>query len=357
MKYTFRSPGRINLIGEHTDYNGGYVLPAAIDKYTYITFEESDHFEVYSKYFDQRVRFSFNEKKEKVEWVNYVKGAVLYSLRGLRREPKPWKIEISGDLPMGAGLSSSASLIVGIVYALSRLGGVYRKREKIIKIAQKVESEFVGVKCGIMDQYAVAFGKKGSFMLIDTEINRVIQYVRALRFPKITVVDSGVKHELALSEYNKRRSECEKAKKIIATSFKRVNVQMLEEKRNKLGETLYKRARHVVEENNRVQSAVFAIEERDWKDLGRLLYESHESLKDLYEVSTEETDFIVERLSKIKSVYGARMIGAGFGGSILAISKDYFDDDLKKISNEYKKAFGINMKSYHIRLAGSVRRI
>ncbi len=357
MKYTFRSPGRINLIGEHTDYNGGYVLPAAIDKYTYITFEESDHFEVYSKYFDQRVRFSFDEKKEKVEWVNYVKGAVLYSLKGLRREVKPWKIEISGDLPMGAGLSSSASLIVGIVYALSRLGGVYRKREKIIKIAQRVESEFVGVKCGIMDQYAVTLGKKGNFMLIDTERKWIIQYVRALNFPKITVIDSGVKHKLALSEYNKRRNECERAEEIIGTTFKRMDIQMLEEKKNKLGETLYKRARHVVEENNRVWDAVFAIGGKDWAKLGHLLYESHESLKSLYEVSTDETDFIVERLGKIKSVYGARMIGGGFGGSVLVISKEYLDDDLKELSKEYKRKFGIDMKFYHIKLASGVRRI
>ena len=355
MKYTFRSPGRINLIGEHTDYNGGYVLPAAINKYTYITFEESDHFEVHSDYFDRSASFDLGWEKEEDDWINYVKGAVYFVAREMRRYINKWKIEISSDLPVGAGLSSSASLVVGIVYGLSKLENLGWHRIEIAKIAHEVENNFVGVKCGIMDQYAVTMGKKDSFIFLDAW-SEAFEYIRVKRFPIITIIDSGVKHELSDGEYNKRRMECKAVENIIGRRFGSMSSRVIEEKRSELGEKLYKRARHVVEENDRVLKATNFMETRNWKELGELLYESHKSLRDLFEVSTNEIDFIVEKLGNIRSVYGARMIGGGFGGSVLALSRGYFDKDLKELSQEYKKAFGINMKIYHVKLSGGVRK-
>jgi galactokinase len=356
MKYTFKSPGRINLIGEHTDYNDGYVLPGAIDKYTYITFEESDHFEAYSTQFDQSLSFSLDEKKEEAEWVNYVKGAILYTAKYAKRKIKPWKIEISGDLPLGAGLSSSASLMVGIVYGLCKVENFEIPRRQIASIAHAAENEFMGVNCGIMDQYIVAMAKKDTFMFIDT-LTKEIEYVPAKSFPKMFVIDSGVKHKLASGEYNKRRSECRQAEKITGTKLRLADLEYLKKNREKLGETLYKRAFHVVSENDRVLKSIEAIKRSDWEKLGLLLYASHESLRDFYEISTQEIDFIIEELRKIQSIYGARMIGGGFGGSILAISKKDSSEEITKIKTEYENNFGIKMKVYAVSLSDGVQKL
>lgn len=354
LKYTFRSPGRINLIGEHTDYNDGYVLPAAIDKYTYVTFEESDHFEAYSEYFDQHVELSLDEKKEKIEWVNYVKGAILYALKDTNRKIKPWRIEIFGDLPLGAGLSSSASLMVGVIYGLSHVENLGMSRQDIAITAHRAENEFIGVSCGIMDQYVVAMAKKNTLMFIDT-LSKKIEYVHAEGFPKMIVIDSGVKHELASGEYNKRRMECREAESAVGLRLHEVSLDMVEMNRKKLGNTLYKRAVHVVNENDRVLKAVDAIQKNNWEGLGRLLYASHESLRNFYEVSTEEIDFIVEELKKADAVYGARMIGGGFGGSVLVLSKCDISGELLKIERAYESAFGIKMKVYDINLSDGVQ--
>ncbi len=354
LKYTFKSPGRINLIGEHTDYNDGYVLPAAIDKYTYITFEESDRFEAYSKYFDQCIEFLLDEKKEKIEWLNYVKGALLYTLKGTKREISPWKIEITGDLPLGAGLSSSASLMVGVVYGLSHVENLGMSRQEIAITAHKAENEFVGVNCGIMDQYVVAMGKKDTLMFIDT-LSKKIEYVHTEGFPKMTIIDSGVKHDLASGDYNKRQMECREAEKIVGLKLRKMSLDTIDKNRKILGNTLYKRALHVVNENVRVLKAIDAIQKSNWKDLGRLLYASHESLRDFYEVSTEEIDFIVNELKKIDVVYGARMIGGGFGGSVLILSKRDLSEELSKIKIKYENEFSVKMKVYSVGLSDGVQ--
>ncbi len=356
MKYTFRSPGRINLIGEHTDYNGGYVLPAAINKYTHITFEESDHFEAYSKYFDQRVKFSLDEKKENVEWLNYVKGALLYTSKHVKKKINPWKIEILGDLPLGAGLSSSASLMVGIVYGLCRVENLEMSRRQVANVAHKAENGFVGVNCGIMDQYIVAMGKKNTFMLIDT-LTKGIEYIHAERFPKMIIIDSGVKHKLASGEYNKRRVECGQVEKIVGVRLRQMSLDTVEKNKKTLGDTLYKRAFHVVSENDRVLKAIEAIKKSHWEDLGRLLYASHESLRNFYEVSTEEMDFIIGELKKNEIIYGARMIGGGFGGSILALSRREPSEEISKIRAKYESKFDAKMKVYVVTTSEGVREI
>jgi len=354
VKAIFKSPGRINLIGEHTDYNGGYVLPAAIDRYTYVSVEESTRFEVYSTYFNEKKYLFLDDQREESEWLNYVKGALLYFSK--RFKLRPYKITICGDLPMGAGLSSSASLVVGIIYALSKMERVRLSRKEIATMAHAVENEFVGVKCGIMDQYAVAMGRKNAFMLLNA-FDGSFEYITVSDFPKMTVIDSGVKHRLSSGQYNLRRKECDQVEKMMSKAFRDMTLEDVKAKKELLGNTLYKRALHVLLENERVLKAVKAMKIRDWKEVGKLLCESHESLRNLFEVSTNEIDFIVEKLKGVKSVYGARMIGGGFGGSVLALSSDYLDEELRKISFEYAHKFGISMNFYHVNLSSSVRKI
>ncbi len=356
MRYTFRSPGRINLIGEHTDYNGGYVFPAAIDRYTYLTFEDSDKFEVYAKHFDQRVGFSLDESGVEVEWVNYVKGAVLYVARAMGREIEPLSITIDGDLPLGAGLSSSASLLVGVMYGVSVVRGAGLSRREIAKLAHEVENDFVGVNCGVMDQLAVAMGKKDAFMLIDT-LRGSIEYIKTDHFPVITVVDSGVRHRLLSGGYNDRRFECKEAERIVGVPFREMTLEIIGAKRGGLGEVLYRRARHVIEENERVLRAVETIRARNWRELGSLLYASHDSLKNLFEVSIPEIDYIVDLLKCIEHVYGARIMGGGFGGSVLVISEKVLDEELVWLKGKYMDRFGIELHGYSVGISDGVKEI
>ncbi len=357
LRYRFKSPGRINLIGEHTDYNGGFVLPAAIDKYTYITLEESDHFEAYSVNLKERVEFSLNEKKEKEEWANYVKGAIFHLEKNIKKQIRPFKIEISSTLPIGAGLSSSASLMVGLIYAISKVENINLDRERIAQIAHEAENEFVGVNCGIMDQYTVALAKRDFFILIDASSGRY-EYIYAKGFPRITVVDSGIKHKLSSGDYNTRRNECEEASKILGLQFKDVKKELLESKKHLFGNyNLYKRAKHVVEENERVLKVIKAISHQNWDEVGRLVKASHASLRDLFEVSTVEIDFLVDNINKINGVYGSRMIGGGFGGSIIALSRRDIRNDLKEIAKDYQNNFGVEIKYYPVRLSSGVRKI
>ncbi len=356
LTYTFRSPGRINLIGEHTDYNGGYVLPAAIDKYTYLTFQESDHFESYTHDLNKSVKFSIDGQRERDTWANYVKGAIFHLTKYVKKPIKPFKIDVSSTLPIGAGLSSSASLMVGIIYAISKIERLDLDRERIAQIAHEAENEFVGVNCGIMDQYAVALAKKDNFLLIDAT-SGLYEYVSATGFPKITIVDSGVKHELASGGYNTRRNECARATEIMGMQFREITLDLIESKRKDLGENVYKRAKHVVEENQRVLDTIAAIKEKDWQKVGELVKKSHESLKNLFEVSTDEIDFLVDRINALEDVYGARMIGGGFGGSIIVISKSDVSLQLKEIRDDYRHQFGIEMKFYPVKLSSGVRKI
>jgi len=354
LRLVFQSPGRINLIGEHTDYNGGYVFPAAIDRYTYLTFEHSDRFRAYAVHFGQRVEFSLDEDKSEEEWVNYVKGAVFYTAHISGKKIGPFTIEIDGNLPLGAGLSSSASLLVGVIYGISVVENLGLSRMEIARLAHEVESKFVGVNCGMMDQLAVAMGKKDTFMLIDTS-SEMIEYIDAEHFPVVTVIDSGVRHKLLSGGYNDRRSECKEAERIVGSPFREMDLEVVEEKRSRLGEVLYKRARHVVEENVRVLRAVDAVRRCDWNELGMLLYASHESLRTLFEVSTPEIDYIVDALKGIKGVYGARIMGGGFGGSVLVVSRNPLNEELRWLKREYSERFGIQLHGYPVRISDGVK--
>ncbi|ODN30322.1 galactokinase [Fervidobacterium thailandense] len=337
------SPGRANLIGEHTDYNDGYVLPFAIKRYVKIEIQPSNVFKVYSEQAKRGIQFNKLEKTN--SWADYVIGMVVKLMeRGY--EVRPFDMRIDSELPMGAGLSSSAALEVGAGYAIARMMGYDIPRVELAEIAHACEVEFVGVRCGIMDQYTVALAREGHAMFLDT-LTKEYKYV-PLRLDgvKIFLIDSGVKHELGNSEYNKRRYECERALILMnKKSFREVSLEDVEKIDD---DVLKRRARHVVTENERVLKTLSALETDNFQLVGKLLYESHYSLRDNFEVSCSEVDFIISYLETQPSVYGARIVGAGFGGSVIVLAESEFPEVFGHLKEKYWQRFGIELKMMEV---------
>ncbi|AJG41458.1 galactokinase [Thermotoga sp. RQ7] len=347
-----KAPGRINIIGEHTDYNDGYVLPFAVNRFVFLTIEDSEKFVFHSENMNETVEM---EKIEKLNrWTDYISGVIkAFEKKGYRVSPV--KISISSNLPMGAGLSSSAALEMATAYAISEHFGFHLPKLELVKIAREAEVEFVGVRCGIMDQFTSAFGKKDHAIFLDTMTLEYEYVPLKLEGYEINLVDSNVKHELSSSEYNKRRQECEEVLRILGKrSFREVTKEDLK----KLPDVLKKRAQHVLEENERVLRSVQALKEGDFETLGRLLFSSHESLRDLYEVSCEETDFIVDFLKGKEDILGARMVGGGFGGGVIVLSKKgAFEKIKEELKNAYSDRFKIELTFHEIESADGVQKI
>lgn len=322
-----RSPGRVNLIGEHTDYNAGWVLPAAIDLGTDIaTATRGDRvLRVVAQHFDTQDVFSLDalDPLSGAAWTRYVRGMVsLLSLLGA--DPVGADILITGDLPLGAGLSSSASLEMGVGVALCTLAGVEPDRVELARLGQLVENEIVGVRSGIMDQLAVACGRSGHALRVDC---RDLETAH-VPFPKdlrLLVLDSAVPRALAGTDYNLRRKECDMAVETIRTiepsvgSLRDVTIGQLESFERRMPEVTFRRARHVVTENHRVSEVVDALVEGDLDTLGRLFSESHESLRDDFEVSCEQIEQLVTLAASTNGVRAARLTGAGFGGCVVGL--------------------------------------
>jgi len=347
-----KAPGRINIIGEHTDYNDGYVLPFAVDKFVEVSIERSKRYEFYSKTIGEVVVL---EKFERLgKWSDYVTG-VLVALEKRGYKTEPVRIEVDSSLPMGAGLSSSAALEVATAYAVCEFFGFEIPKLELVKIAREAEVEFVGVKCGIMDQFTAVFGKKGYAIFLDTMTLQYEYVPLELSGCEFNLVDSNVKHELSSSEYNKRRQECEEVLKTLGKkSFREVTFEDLKV----LKGVLFKRAKHVLEENERVKKSVEALKRGDFEELGRLLFQSHESLRDLYEVSCEETDFIVDFLRNEEGILGARMVGGGFGGGVIVLSRVGTFERLKdRLAEAYRERFGIEPSFHSIGSADGVHRV
>jgi len=323
-----KAPGRINIIGEHTDYNDGYVLPFAVSKFVELKLEYSDKFLIYSKNLNEIIEI--NEIKKTNSWADYIIG-VIYVMTKKGYDIPPLRIDLDSTIPIGAGLSSSAALEVAASYGISEFLNLNIPKIEIVKISREAEVDFVGVRCGIMDQFASTFGKKDHAIFLDTLTLKYEYIPLKLREYEIFVIDSNVKHELSSSEYNKRREECEAVLKTLhKKSFRQVSFDDL----RKLDGILLKRAKHVLEENERVLKVKKSLEINDFKMVGKLLYESHQSLRDLYEVSCEETDYIVDYLRENEGVLGARMVGGGFGGGVIVLgnrgSLEKIKDDLKE---------------------------
>jgi galactokinase len=360
-QYIFLSPGRINIIGEHIDYNDGYVLPAAINKYVCIAISPNKNSKCKIVAKDLNEVFEFDLKDtlvpNSIMWINYILG-VLQQLKEQKQFTNGFNAVFSSSVPIGSGLSSSAAVECGFAYAFNKMFDLGLTKEEIALIGQKSEHTFVGVNCGIMDQFASVFGKKNKVIKLDCNTLEYEYHKADFKKYSLLLLDSNVKHTHLTSGYNDRRNEVEQGLAIIKQHFSEVKTfrncteNMVLELKEQLGETLFKRCHFVVKEIHRVQDAVNAIENSAFRTLGQLMTETHHGLSQEYEVSCEEIDFLVDTVQYEKSVLGARMMGGGFGGcSINLVEKGSENELIKKISEQYRSKFGIELKSYKVKIS------
>ena len=356
----FRAPGRVNLIGEHTDYNDGYVMPCAIDFATYVAAaaREDRKLRVASMNFAGEYEFDLdNPTADAAEsWARYVQGVALILERdGFRLTGA--NLLIDSTVPIGAGLSSSAALEISNGFALASIAGAKIEKWALAKIGQRAEHEFAGVRSGIMDQFASVFGTANHALFLDC---RSLDWQPIpLSSAQFIICNTKTKHDLADGEYNKRRADCEQAAALLGhKSLRDVTINEFNEKGNDLPERLLRRARHVITENVRVLAAVNSLKNGDLTKFGRLMNASHESLRMDYEVSSDELDLMVEIVRRQTGVLGARMTGGGFGGcTVNLLEAKASDEFIETVSAEYKGATGITPEIYVCRAAAGVSEI
>jgi len=361
------SPGRINLIGEHIDYNGGHVLPAAIDKKITFKFRKnhSNTCEIFSKNFKSSFKIDLNQlKRSEVEWQNFVLG-VLYHIDSLKPNSlKGFDCIIESNLPLGSGISSSAALECGIAKGINALFNLKLTNLQIIKLSRDAEHTFVGTKCGIMDQFAVVMGQKNHLILLDCK-SLDYELIEANFKPYMLVLlNTNVSHNLASSEYNVRRDECQTALEAIQKKHPQyqhlteVPVKIIKAFKGVLPQKIYNRALYVSQEDKRTLKAVSKLKENKLKDFGSLLYKSHDGLQNLYEVSCKELDFLVKSTKGLDYVLGARMMGGGFGGCTLnLVHQDKVDEFVERISAAYEEKFNIQLTSILTTIADGTKKV
>ncbi|HXG92027.1 MAG TPA: galactokinase [Blastocatellia bacterium] len=351
----YRAPGRVNLIGEHTDYNDGFVMPSAIDLYTWAAIAPRDDrkLKIHSENFNESIEFDLDEAapRARAHWSDYPRGiaAVLeragHRLRGAN-------ILIRGDVPIGSGLSSSAAIEIATGYALMENTDLPIDRLELALLCQRAENQFVGMRCGIMDQFISCNGRAGEALLLDC---RSLDYelLSLAGDVRLVICNTMVKHELASGEYNARRAECEAGVRHLAKhlpharALRDVTLAELEQHGRDLPEVIYRRCQHVISENDRVIEAAAALRRGDLIAFGQLMRESHRSLRDDYEVSCAELDLMVDLANKVEGVYGARMTGGGFGGCTINLVKAESIEDFKReVAHGYEKATGRTPEIY-----------
>jgi galactokinase len=343
----FRAPGRVNLIGEHTDYNGGFVLPMAIDKAAAVAIRERDDrkIHVYTVNLEETAEFDLDAEKERKKgfWLNYIEG-VARILESKNVGLKGADLIIWSDVPTGAGLSSSAALETVTGLALSEISGHTIDRATLAKIGQQTEHDYVGAKVGIMDQFVSAHARAQHALLLDCRTLEFENVPLDTREVAVVICDTNVKHDLATSGYNTRREECEQAVRLLQKNLpdvrelRDVSREDFEKYSDKLPELIRRRARHVITENERTLQAANALERKDLDEFGRLMWRSHESLRDDYEVSCPELDILVEIAKAANGVLGGRMTGGGFGGSTVnLVKRENLDGFKEKILAEYER--------------------
>jgi galactokinase len=359
----FIAPGRINLIGEHTDYNDGFVMPAAIDRHiTFaITPNGTNQCTVYALDYNEEISFSLDELKAGDGWVNYLMG-VLHGLHQIGFNLKGVNCVFGSSIPVGAGLSSSAALCCGFGFALSELFDWQLARLAIAKVAQYSEHHFAGVKCGIMDQYASLFGVENSALLLDCR--ELAHEVLPIHFGdyRLMLIDTKVKHALASTAYNDRRAACEDGVRVLAKyqpnikSLRDVSRVALYEHQDELGEDVFIKCLFVVEEIARTQEAAQLLKAGDLAAFGAKMYETHWGLSQAYDVSCEELDFLVSLAEEDTSmVVGSRMMGGGFGGcTINLVRKDKVDYIRGYVHEKYFATFGKEPDFYLMNLSQGV---
>ena len=346
-----QAPGRVNIIGEHVDYNAGFILPFAIDKTTKVHIHKSrnEKYIISSRGFERR-EIPSSKIKRSGDWTDYVKGAIFFLTREFNMNIPPVELEIESTVPLGAGLSSSAAIEVATLMAINGYMGLAMEKERIFRLAQQIENDFVGVKCGIMDQFISVMGKEGKAIFLDTMTMEHDDVDLNLGHCGFFVIDSNVKHALGDGEYNKRREECERAlEKLKKSSFREIGIGELEENKKRLTPEEYHRSLHVLTENERVLACREALEKGEIDKAGRILLETHESLRDHYAVSCEEIDFLVDELKKMDQVKGARIMGGGFGGSLIILADEALcNDDLEELSSAYKEQYNVDFDCYSV---------
>lgn len=352
----FRSPGRVNIIGEHTDYNEGFVLPAAIDKYIYIAIAPRTDKEIhlYSQDFREGCVFSLDNALSPVAagWPNYILGVV----DQLQKKECPlsgFNLVIDGDVPIGAGLSSSAAVECATAFALNHLFSLQLDRMEMVKLAQQAEHTFAGVRCGIMDQFASMFGKKGHAIKLDCRSLEYEYVPLDLKGYKIVLLNTNVKHNLASTEYNTRREQCEQGVAWVkehhpeVKSLRDITLPMLEQLVLPKDELIYRRCKFIVEENLRLQLACEDLNRGDLAALGSKMFRTHEGLSKEYEVSCKELDFLVDAVKNNPAVPGARMMGGGFGGcTINLVREDAIEGLVDNLRHSYEDQTGLKLTYY-----------
>ncbi len=355
-----RSPGRVNLIGEHTDYNLGYVLPAAIDKAIYLAVAPRGDHRCVVRALDLNDQCEFDLTHIEASpkgWPNYLMGVADQFVKA-GHVLKGFDCLFSGDIPIGAGLSSSAALEAGLAFALNKTFEVGLDVLSLAKLAQRAENEFVGVGCGIMDQFTNLFGVPETVLLLDCRNLKSRTYPFNFRNVSIMLFDTGISHSLATSEYNLRRKECEQGVQILHRKFPSVaslrdaTSHMIDLSRTELGPDVSLRCRYVVQENERVLQACEALERGDLLAFGAAMRASHAGLRDEYKVSCPELDFLVDSVSSDPQVFGSRMMGGGFGGCTINLVDSGSVQHLRAaVSEQYQRRFQRELRTYVVEIS------
>ena len=361
----FASAGRINLIGEHTDYNGGYVFPGAVDKgiMAEIKLNGTDKVCVFALDLDEYVEFGLNEEDAPEQsWARYVFGVCRETIK---RGGKiaGFNAVFAGDVPLGAGMSSSAALESTFAFALNYLFDCHIDKFELARIGQSTEHNYCGVKCGIMDQFASIFGKAGNLMRLDCKTLEYKYYPFHPEGYRLVLLDSVVKHELASSAYNKRRESCERAAAAIRKNHPEVEflrdarMEWLEEVKAEISEEDYMRSEYVIVEVQRVLDVCDALEKDDYETVGKKMYETHHGMSKLYEVSCEELDYLND-IAKECGVTGSRVMGGGFGGCTINLVKDgLYDSFIAKAKSAFSAKFGHEPKVYDVVISDGARKL
>ena len=362
----FSAPGRINIIGEHTDYNNGFVLPAAIDKKIYLAIKETNDSQVnlFALDMDESVSFDINAQQTDLpHWAKYVFG-VIKELEVLGAKVSGFNASFGGDIPAGAGLSSSAALESVFGFALNEIFQLNHSKRQLAEVGQMAEHNYAGVNCGIMDQFASVHGKAGKAIRLDCRSLDYEYFTIDTADYEFILTDTKVKHSLAESAYNTRRNECEEG--VVLLQSQMAQVHSLRDVKSKdvetfehiLGEEIMLRCLYVTEEIERVREATKAIEANDMARLGELMYKSHAGLRNQYMVSCDELDLLVDITKNNPDVLGSRMMGGGFGGCTLSLVKSSGIENFKKIAVEnYQKTFGKTPAFYPITISDGAQEI
>lgn len=361
----YTSPGRVNLIGEHTDYNGSFVFPGAIDKgmIAAIRFNGTDKIRAYAIDLDESSEFGLIEEDAPNEgWAKYLFG-VCREIIKRGGTVKAFDTVFAGDVPLGAGMSSSAALESTYAFALNDLLNLGIDKFELARIGQSTEHNYVGVKCGIMDQFASIFGKEGHLIRLDTKTMEYEYFPFNPKGYKLVLLDTLVKHELASSAYNARRASCENTAATIGKLHPEVkflrdaSMDMLNEVKDQISEEDYMRSKYVIEETQRVIDVSNALQRGDYETVGQNMYETHHGMSKLYEVSCEELDFLND-IAKEHGVTGSRVMGGGFGGCTINLVKDeLYDSFIADAKKQFKEKYGHEPKVYDVVISDGARKL